>query len=249
MSNIVVENRDIVIPGDLLAEGMDYIPGDFTFREDEKIFSKVLGMVSISGRVLKVTALSGPYAPKVGDKIIAKVTDVLMSGWRVDTNTAYSAVLNVRDATARFVRKGEDLTNLLEIGDFIVCKISNVTSQNLIDITMKEPGLKKVEGGRIMKINCNKVPRVIGKQASMIQLIKEATGVEITVGQNGLVWLRGTPEGELKAQQTVLMIEQRAHKSGLTDKISKFLGVPKRVIAPAPASVEEEASAEEGSEQ
>ena len=60
MSNIVVENRDIVIPGDLLAEGMDYIPGDFTFREDEKIFSKILGMVSVSGRVLKVTALGGP---------------------------------------------------------------------------------------------------------------------------------------------------------------------------------------------
>ena len=234
MSNIVVENRDIVIPGDLLAEGMDYIPGDFTFREDEKIFSKILGMVSVSGRVLKVTALSGPYAPKIGDKIIAKVTDVLMSGWRVNTNTAYTAVLNVRDATTRFVRKGEDLTGILDIGDFLVCKISNVTSQNLIDVTMKEPGLKKVEGGRIMKINCNKVPRVIGKKASMIQLIKEATGVEITVGQNGLVWLRGSADGELKAQQVVRMIEQRAHESGLTGKVSKFLGVAHKPVTPTP---------------
>ena len=233
MSNILVENRDIVIPGEVLAEGMDYLPGDFTYREDEKIISKVMGMVSVSGRVLKVTALSGPYVPKIGDKIIAKVTDVLMSGWRVDTNTAYSAVMNVRDATTRFVRKGEDLTTILDIGDFVICKISNVTSQNLIDITMKEPGLKKVEGGRIMKINCNKVPRVIGKQASMIQLIKENTGVEITVGQNGLVWLRGTPEGEIKAQSVIEMIETKAHESGLTDKVSKFLGA-KAPAKPAP---------------
>ena len=84
-----------------------------------------------------------------------------------------------------------------------------------------------------MKINCNKVPRVIGKQASMIQLIKENTGVEITVGQNGLVWLRGTPEGEIKAQSVIEMIETKAHESGLTDKVSKFLGA-KAPAKPAP---------------
>ncbi|MEK6901495.1 MAG: hypothetical protein AABX37_04075, partial [Nanoarchaeota archaeon] len=37
MSNIVVNERDIVIPGEVLAEGMDYLPGDNTYREDDKI--------------------------------------------------------------------------------------------------------------------------------------------------------------------------------------------------------------------
>ena len=146
-----------------------------------------------------------------------------MSGWRVDTNTAYSAVMNVKDASSRFIKRDEDLSNILAIGDFAVVKITKVTSQNLIDITMKEPGLKKITGGRIIVVDSHKVPRIIGKKASMITLIKEKTGCEITVGQNGLVWIKGTPEGELLTEKAVKMIQNRSHEEGLTQKMEKFL--------------------------
>ena len=224
MSNILVKEKDIVIPGEALAEGMDYLPGDNTYREEDKIYSKVLGLVTLPGRVIKITPLGGPYVLKVGDKVICRVIDIAMSGWRFNTNTAYSAMLNVKDASSRFIRNNEDLSKILGIGDHAVVKITKVTSQNLIDLTMKEPGLHKIEGGRIIGINSLKVPRVIGKQGSMISLIKSKTGCEITVGQNGLVWLKGTPEGELKAEQAIKLIEVKSHESGLTEKIEKFLG-------------------------
>ena len=224
MSELKVKNRDIVIPGDLLAQGMDFVPGDNTYRENDSVYSTSLGLVFVSGRVIKITPLSGPYVLKVGDKIIGKVIDITMSGWRIDTNTAYSAMLNVKDATTRFVRKGEDLSQIIEIGDFVIVNVSQVTSQNLIDVTMREPGLRKIEGGRIIKINCTKVPRVIGKQASMINVIKQKTGCEITVGQNGLVWLKGTPEGELRAQKSIEFIGSNSHIEGLTNKVEEFLG-------------------------
>jgi len=67
------------------------------------------------------------------------------------------------------------------------------------------------------------VPRVIGKQGSMVSMIKQATGCKITVGQNGLVWLSGEPEKELIAVNTIKMIEKNAHKSGLTETIKAFL--------------------------
>ncbi len=224
MSEILIKDRDVVIPGEILAKGMDYLPGENTYREGETIYAKVLGLTSVSGRVMKITPLAGPYLLKPGDKIIGKVIDITMSGWRIDTNTAYSAMLNVRDASTRFIKKEEDLSKILAIDDHVVVTITNVTSQRLIDVTMKEPGLKKITGGRIIKINCMKVPRVIGKKASMITLIKQKTGCEITVGQNGLVWLKGTPEGEYKAEQAVKMIENKSHESGLTEKIEAFLG-------------------------
>lgn len=88
---------------------------------------------------------------------------------------------------------------------------------------MREPGLHKIEGGRIIKINSQKVPRVIGKQGSMISLIKEKTGSEITVGQNGLVWIVGTPDGELLAEKAVRLIEDKAHTEGLTERMQTFL--------------------------
>ncbi len=222
-STILVSERSIVIPGEALAEGLDYLPGDNTYREENKIYSKVLGLVSLTGHVLKVTALSGPYILKVEDRIIAKVTDITMSGWRVDTGTAYTAMLNVKDATTRFVKKEEDLSEILAIGDYIVVMITKVTSQNLVDVSMKEPGTGKISGGRIIKVNSQKVPRVIGKKGSMISLIKEHTNCEITVGQNGFIWVKGMPEQEYRAELAIKMIEQKSHQEGLTDKIETFL--------------------------
>ncbi len=223
MSNIIVENRSIVIPGEVLAEGMDYLPGDNTFRENDKIMAKVLGLTSITGRVIQLTPLSGPYLPKVDDKIICRCKDIAMSGWRFDTNTAWSAMLNVKDASSRFIKRDEDLSDIIGIDDFVIVKITKVTSQMLIDLTMKEPGLRKISGGRVIKINCQKVPRVIGKKASMITLIKEKTGCEITVGQNGLIWIKGEAENELKASKAIKFIEAKAHESGLTEKVGAFL--------------------------
>jgi len=223
MSKLSVEQKDVVIPGEVLAEGMDYLPGDNTYRENDKIYAKIIGLVGINGRVIKITPLSGPYILQVGDKIICEITDIAMSGWRMDTGTAYTAMMNMKDASSRFIRNNEDLSKILAIGDFVVVKTTKVTSQFLIDVTMKEPGLHKISGGRIIKINSQKVPRVIGKQGSMVSLIKQKTGCDITVGQNGRVWLRGTPEGELLAERAILMIEKKSHHDGLTDKIEKFL--------------------------
>jgi exosome complex component RRP4 len=222
-SEIKVENKAVVIPGQILANGMDYLPGEDTYRDGESIRSNVLGLANVSGRVMKVTALSGPYIPKVGDTIIGKVSDILMSGWRVQTGTPYSAMLNVRDATQRFVRKGEDLSKILEIGDSIVAKITNVTSQNLIDLTMKEPGLFQVRNGRVISVGPQKVPRIIGKSASMIQLIKRYTGCKIVVGQNGSVLIDGKAKSEEVAAQAIRMIEKFSHHSGLTAKVEDFL--------------------------
>ena len=55
----------------------------------------------------------------------------------------------------------------------------------------------------------------------MIELIKNKTGCQIVVGQNGVVWLKGTNEG--LAAKTVLMIEREAHTEGLTERITQFL--------------------------
>ncbi|MEK6853343.1 MAG: exosome complex RNA-binding protein Rrp4 [Nanoarchaeota archaeon] len=224
MSNIIIQERDVVIPGEILATGMDYLPGENTYRENENIYSKVLGLASISSRVIKITPLSGPYVPTIGDKIIARVMDITISGWRFDTATAYSALLNIRDATTRFVKKDEDLSKIMAIGDYAVVMIVNVTSQNLIDLTMKEPGLHKIFGGRIISINSQKVPRVIGKKGSMISLIKDKTGCEITIGQNGLIWIKGSAAGEFKAEKAIKLIEKKSHLEGLTEKMEKYLG-------------------------
>ncbi len=115
------------------------------------------------------------------------------------------------------------MTRYFTFGDYIVTKIVNVTSQNLVDLTMKGPGLRKLSEGMIVNVAPNKVPRIIGKQGSMVSMIKDATGCKIIVGQNGVVWLQGEPEQEFLTVTTLRKIESESHISGLTDRIKAFL--------------------------
>lgn len=222
MGKLLVEDKTIVTPGEELAEGMDFLPAEGTFRDNNKIISSGLGLMNINGRVIKTIPVAGRYAPKKGDTIIAKVTNILMSGWILDIDSAYSAVLSVKEAKD-FIRRDEDLTRYYSIGDYILTNIVMVTSQRLVDASMKGPGMRKLIGGRIIKVNPHKVPRIIGKKGSMVSMIKQATDSNITVGQNGLVWISGSPENEIIVVKTIKKIEQEAHISGLTDRVKIFL--------------------------
>ncbi|MFC1741479.1 exosome complex RNA-binding protein Rrp4 [Nanoarchaeota archaeon] len=224
MGEIKVKDKEVVVPGETLADGMEFLPSFGTYREGEQILASRLGLVNVDGKVIKLVPLSGVYLPKRGDTIIGPVTEILLSGWRIDTNSAYSAVLNLKDATSEFIARGADLTKYFQIGDCVMAKISNVTSQNLVDLTMKGPGLCKLKGGRITTVNANKVPRIIGKQGSMVSMIKQYTNCRILVGQNGKVWIQGeNPTMELLAVATIQKIEREAHVPGLTDTIKAFL--------------------------
>ncbi len=220
---ILVENKEVVAPGEVLAVGMEYLPGEGTYRLGEKIIANRVGLLLIDGKVLKTVTLSGRYLPKVGDVIIGKVIDILLSGWRLDINSAYTAVLSLKDASSNFIQKGEDLTKYYDFGDYVLCRITQVTSQNLIDVTVRGPGLRKLKGGRIVKVNPYKVPRIIGKKGSMVSMIKRYTGCQITVGQNGLVWINGDPEKELVAISSIRKIERESHLQGLTERVEDYL--------------------------
>lgn len=224
MGKLIAQEKTVVVPGETLAEGMDYLPGANTYREADNVLASKLGLMVVEGRAIKLIPLSGKYMPKRGDTIIGKVIDVLFSGWRVETNSAYSAMLGLKDATSEFIAKGADLTQYYDFDDYIVAKITNVTSQKLIDLTMKGPGLRKLTGGRVIEVSPYKVPRIIGKKGSMVSMIKLATGCRVIVGQNGLVWIQGDDSAkELLALKTIRKIEAEAHLSGLTDIIKEYL--------------------------
>ena len=224
MTGLKVENKNIVVPGDVLAEGIDFLPSYGTYRMDDKIIASRLGIVSIDRNLIRIIPLTGKYLPKKGDTIIGKVIDITLGGWRLEINSPYTAMLSLRDATFDYIEKGADLTEYFDINEYVVAKITNVTTQKLVDLTTKIPGVKKLRGGRIIKVNTNKVPRIIGKQGSMVSMIKKYTGCHIIVGQNGLIWVKGHDIAkENLAIFTIKKIERESHMSGLTDTIESYL--------------------------
>lgn len=224
MSKLLVEEREIVVPGQELAEGMDFLPGDETYRDKDKIVALKVGMVNVVGRLIKLVALSGPYIPKRGDLIIGKITNVGIGGWRIDFGWPFEANLSVKDATSDFIAKGSDLSRYLDYGDYVMVQIINVASSKIVDVTMKGSGLRKLGPGRLINISSVKVPRVIGKQGSMIGMIKDYTECKISVGQNGVVWMQGDdPKKEMLAVSALNKIIEESHISGLTDRMKEFL--------------------------
>lgn len=223
--NIEESHREIVIPGEIIISGSDYLPGDGTKREGNDIVAYRYGLSDKNGKLIKIIPLSGVFIPRRGNVIIGRVNDITFNGWLTDIDSAISAFLPLSEVP-RYIDKN-NLSDFLDISDFFNAKITNVKSKG-VDLTLEGKGLGKLEGGIIVKINPNKVPRVIGKEGSMIKLIKDETNCKITVGQNGIVWIRGeNVEDELFAKKAINFVTDRTFISGLTDKVSKFLSEEK----------------------
>ncbi len=223
MNELLVKDKEIVIPGQELADSMEYLPSHGAFREGNKIISNYLGLVSINERFIRVIPLTGKYVPKVNDTVVGRVVDIGFYGWTIDLGCAYNGVLSIRE-TADFIEKNDDLTKYYDYGDLVVAKIVKVTRQKSVDLSTRGPGLRKLIGGKVIEVTPSKVPRMIGKQGNMIGMIKEKTGCNMLIGQNGRVWLKGeNTEKEIFVTKIILKIEQESHTEGLTDKIKNML--------------------------
>ena len=219
---LLIKDKTVVVPGEVLADDLGFIPGHGTYRNASKVIALRLGLANVEGKVIKTIPMAGRYLPKRNDVVVARVVDILVSGWRVDINSPYTGVLSSKE-TPEFIEKNEDLTRYFDLDDHLVGKITNVTSQNLVDLTVRDQGLRKLRGGRIISVNTHKVPRIIGKKGSMVTMIKQATNCRIIVGQNGWIWIDGEPDKENIAVQAIRKIEDESHLSGLTERIKEFL--------------------------
>ena len=212
--------RHVVIPGEIIASGEGYLPGEGTEKKGKDVVAIRYGLSEETNKLVKVIPLSGVYSPRRGNIVIGKVENITFNGWVIDIGTAESSFLPIME-TPRFVNKN-GLDEVLDIGDMVVAGINEVNKRG-IDLTIKMRGLGRIEKGITMEINSNKVPRVIGKEGSMIGIIKDETKCEITVGQNGIIWIQGkTVEDELFAKKAILHIVEKSFVEGLTEEVKKW---------------------------
>ncbi|RLI22963.1 RNA-binding protein [Candidatus Bathyarchaeota archaeon] len=218
------ENRELVTPGDLLAKG-DYLAGENVFRINDEIYATRIGLVEYSNKKVSVVALKSFYVPSVNDLVIGKVVEVGTRGWMVEINSPFLALLRASDAfTKPFNPKNDELTSILDVGDVIIAKIIAYDRTRDPLLTIREHGLGKVKSGQIVVITPTKIPRVIGRKGSMISMIKNETGCNITIGQNGVILVRGkNPVMEGIVVRAIKMIEKEAHTTGLTDRVTDMI--------------------------
>jgi exosome complex component RRP4 len=213
-------DREIVLPGDVLDFGR-FKPGPGAYADGETVYAACLGIKTVRGDQMGVIPISGKYMPRVGDIVVGKVMEMTPGAWIIDLNSPYVAPLPGSE-TPWTVEFGET-TKYMALGDTVIVQIKDVNEIGRVGVTMLGPDLRKVVGGQTMDVDATKVPRLIGRGGSMIGLLKRLTRCRILVGQNGRVWLDGTVEDVTVAMGAIRMIEQNAHRLGLTDAVANFI--------------------------
>ncbi len=225
------EKKQLVTPGDLLAEG-DYVSGDSTYKENEKIYANRLGLVDYDGKRVHVVALKAFYIPVPGDTVIGKVVETSPGGWTIDIKAPHLARLRASDVVERsFKPETTDLPSIFDVGDLIIANVIAYDRTRDPQLTVREPGLGKIVRGQLVQVTPTKIPRIIGRQGSMVGMIKKETGCQMTIGQNGLVLISGRSiEDERLAVMALRKIERESHTSGLTDRVTEMIRKERKSI-------------------
>ena len=217
------ESRDIVIPGDVLFEGRTRT-GDNTYRSQGKVCATRIGLVEYGRGIVSVIALEAGYNPLIGDLIVGEVLDINLGRWVVDIDAPTPAVLNVPDAIDAPFRPDIVMPDILDVGDTLVAKVVDMDRRRTPILSLLGRDLGKVENGFTVRITPSKIPRLIGKKGSMVNMILKETGCRITIGQNGRVLIQGrTREQEEIVVNVVNRIEREAHTTGLTNRIQEYM--------------------------
>jgi len=219
-------DRKVVIPGEIIAEGEDFLPGEHTEKIDGKVISLRYGLAEEQNSLVKVIPLSGVYSPRRGNVVIGKIENLTNNGWVVDIGSADSAFLSLMEVP-RYVNK-DAMEEVFKIDELLIAKIWSIGKRG-IDLSIKSRGYGKIEEGMVFSVNSNKVPRIIGKEGSMINIIKEKTGCEIDVAQNGYVWITGPSiDDELYAKKAINFVTEKSFIHGLTDEVTKWFDENKK---------------------
>ncbi len=201
----VIEDAKIVLPGDVVGKGTVRRNERGIVREENGTkYAMVVGMI----RDGKFIPLEHVYIPKPGDPVVGVVVSERGSvGYNVDTNTYYPGLILSREVRIR-----------LPVSSQIFAKISRVESNGNVVLT----DITKLPMGKIVDVPAAKVPRIIGREGSMVNTIKKKTGVSIYIGFNGYIWI-GRKGDVAKAVKAIKAIVSKAHMKGLTDEIASIL--------------------------
>ncbi|MHA1917255.1 MAG: exosome complex RNA-binding protein Rrp4 [Candidatus Ranarchaeia archaeon] len=222
--SILYKERDLVVPGEVIAEG-DFRSGEGTFKDGKKVIANVLGLVNVKEKRISIIPLQGRYNPKEGDIVIGLVIDSTPRSWKVDIMSPWNSILPINNAiNRRYSNRDENQTALFSAGDYILARVVSFDRVMGPALSILERGLGKLRKGRVINIAPSKIPRFIGRKQSMIEMIEKETNSEIEIGQNGLIWISSkTYQDENLVEEIAKMISKESHTSGLTDRVREYI--------------------------
>ncbi len=195
--------KKLVIPGEIISEKS--IRLDHTIVEGGKTCSTIIGLYDDQANSL--IPVEGLWYPRPGEKIIGIVEETKLNTDTIALNAPYKGIVISKFSEGNMVN-----------GDILEATVKELDKTGTIVLIRP----RVLYGGKVLSVKPSKVPRILGKDNTMIKQISEGTKSSISVGMNGLIWIKGG-DSDL-ATQAVLRIQEESHVPGLTERIAKMLG-------------------------
>ncbi|HUB92828.1 MAG TPA: KH domain-containing protein [Candidatus Saccharimonadales bacterium] len=195
--------KRLVIPGEILADKPLRL--DHTLVEDGKTCSTIIGL--FDDQAGSFIPIEGLWYPQPGEKVVGIVDEARLNTDSINLNAPYKGLIISKFTEGNLVN-----------GDIIEATVKDLDKTGTVVLVRPRP----LYGGKVLAIKPSKVPRLLGKNDTMIKQIAEGTKSSISVGMNGLVWVKGG-NSDL-ATDAILKIQEEAHVSGLTERIAKMVG-------------------------
>ena len=130
--------RKVVIPGEIIAKGEEFLPGEGTEKKEDKIIALRYGLAEENNNLVKIIPISGVYIPRRGNVVIGKVNNINSNGWLIDITSPENAFLSLTEVP-RYVNQ-DGLEEIMDFGDMVVVKIFGIGKRG-IDVTIRSRGL------------------------------------------------------------------------------------------------------------
>ncbi len=199
-----MSDKKIVIPGELITDQLKKL-GSNVYLENNKIYSSVIGLLSDSSNIVSVIPLNGPYTPLEGDGIIAVVKDEVLNGYILEYNSFDDCFLTK-----------SSINKELAIGTVIFLRIKKITDNGSLEFD----NINILPKAKVFQTSPVKIPRLIGKNESMLNLFKEYLGGNIVIGKNGWVWYNSV--NIFLAERAFSLVVKNSQKSNLTNSVKEF---------------------------
>ncbi|MCD4739871.1 hypothetical protein K8R43_01615 [archaeon] len=198
--------REIVIPGEKLSD-KNLKTGYGAYVKQGKIYASMHGVAIKTNDYVKVVPLRGKYMPREGDQVIGIIEGMRFKAAFVELNSAYNGYLSLE-------REDE-----CHVGELIIARVIEVS--NVKNVTLE--GARPLYDGKLLEVQPVKIPRIIGKNGSMMKILRDTTKTTIFVGRNGRIFIKGERKQILNVEKALDMIDEQAHTHGLTARVKQFL--------------------------
>ncbi|MEM2067268.1 MAG: KH domain-containing protein [Nitrososphaerota archaeon] len=207
-----VHDREVVTPGQILSND-HRLAGAYTYVYGGKVYAAVAGIIQLRDSKINILPAKSPYKPSESDPVVGIIIDSKPSNYEVDLGWHLVGFLHNPGRRSRM---------RLQIGDVVYTHVKHSGIRGVFLEGGRE--LVKIDRGLLIRVSPVKVPRIIGKKGSMLQILNSESGCKLYVGRNGLIAVVGeSPEREFAVASAIKMIESESHLPGLTERVTHHL--------------------------